>query len=110
MSRIQDAQNQARKLLAEAILAEEPNLAARVASYDTTLLGLLREVGQGVVEDISTATVLPEEAKHRAAGFTVESRDETLFLPSSDPSESARRICEIARRNKASGRPKTSWG
>jgi hypothetical protein len=87
MSRIQEAQKQARKLLADAILDEEPNLVGRIADFDTTLLGMLREVGQGVIADVATATVKQEEHRHRAAGFTVEARKESIFLPSLDPSK-----------------------
>jgi hypothetical protein len=100
MSRIQEAQKQARQLLTEAILGEEPNLIARIADYDTTLLGMLREVGQGVLADVATATVKQEEMKQRSAGFTVEARNESLFLPSSGLSKSARRTCGIERPSK----------
>ena len=87
MSRIQEAQKQARKLLGDAILEEEKDLVERIADYDTTLLGMLREVGQGVIADVATATVQQEERKQRAAGFTREERSSTFFLPSSDLSK-----------------------
>ena len=73
------AMAQARAILTESILAHEPALATRVADFDTTLLGLLREVGQGVMTDVSTQLAAKEAAARRQAGFTVEKRTQSFF-------------------------------
>jgi hypothetical protein len=71
-------------MLTRAVLENEPELEKRIRSFDTVLLELLRDVGRGVMSDVTNELSVKQEEKHRADGFTVEKRMDTPFLPSSD--------------------------
>ena len=62
MKNYEAAMAQTHAILTESIHAREPALATRVADFDTTLMGLSREVGPGVMTDVSTQLAAREAA------------------------------------------------
>ena len=82
----------ARKLIADAVLAHEPDLVERARDVDAIVLGIVRDVGRGSTEAILNQTALDEAARVAREGkLVVEHHQRSPFLPSSEPSKSRRR-------------------
>ena len=84
MPNYEETTKQLRDLLTKAVLEKEDGLEQRIRSFDTALLDVLRDVGRGVMDDVTQELSKRQEIAHRAKGFTVEKRSVSPFLPFSD--------------------------
>lgn len=83
-SKYDDVLGAAKTSLAKAIMEREGDLKVRARSIDGMVRDLLREVGRGTVEDVLNQVSAQETAAVEAQGLTVQHRDRSPFLPSSE--------------------------
>lgn len=89
----------ATKLIADAVLKQEPNLVEKARDVDRIVLGIVRQVGTATTEEVLNATAQSEaERVATSEGLTPQHQERTLFLPSSVPSRSSRRTSGTRRR------------
>lgn len=77
------AKQQIVEILVRDAIASDADFDQHLLTLDRELLCAFRDVGRQVVAEMGNESSERQERKHRAEGFTVESRTSTPFLPSS---------------------------
>ena len=74
------AKQQIAEILVRDAIESDAEFDKHFTTLDEGLLTALRDVGRRVVTEVGREASRQQEARHRAEGFTVESRTSTPFL------------------------------